>query len=174
MQRSRHGQDVKLMTVALLLGLAAEPAAAMQPTVVAPPAFGVGAQTPLMVAYGVGAQIYECAPDASGRTAWTFREPVATLISDGKTVGRHYRGPTWALTDGVVITGKVSASEPGATPADIPLLKLDVIERHGEGALGAATLVLRLNTHGGDLKGGCERAGELRAEPYSADYIFLR
>ena len=29
-------------------------------------------------------------------------------------------------------------------------------------------------TRGGVLKGACPTAGELRAEPYSADYVFLR
>jgi hypothetical protein len=51
---------------------------------------------------------------------------------------------------------------------------LDVVEHRGTGILKDAKLVLRLNTHGGVLKGECPKAGELRAEPYSADYAFLR
>jgi hypothetical protein len=42
-----------------------------------------------------GAQIYQCEADASGRIAWQFREPIASLFSDGKTVRVHYVGPTW-------------------------------------------------------------------------------
>ena len=42
-----------------------------------------------------GAQIYQCEAEASGRIAWQFREPIASLFSDGKTVGIHYVGPTW-------------------------------------------------------------------------------
>jgi hypothetical protein len=78
------------------------------------------------------------------------------------------------LTDGDAVKGKQSAAAPGATPGDVALLKLDVVEHHGTGVLKNAKLVLRLNTRGGALKGGCPKAGELRAEPYSADYAFLR
>jgi len=34
--------------------------------------------------------------------------------------------------------------------------------------------VQRINTHGGNFAGTCDRAGDLHAEPYSADYVFLR
>ena len=40
--------------------------------------------------------------------------------------------------------------------------------------LPAASIALRLNTHGGVLTGDCATAGEFRAIPYSADYVFLR
>jgi hypothetical protein len=166
----RHG-SLLAMVVPLALWVGS---AAAQPSVVPPATFDVAGRTPLAVLHGVGAQIYACAADANGRTTWTFREPIATLIDNGKTVGRHYLGPTWALADGEVITGKTSASAPGDTPQDVPLLKLDVTERHGEGVLSVTTLVLRLNTHGGALKGDCDRAGDLRAETYAADYVFLR
>jgi hypothetical protein len=43
-----------------------------------------------------GAQIYKCSRDASQKLAWKAREPIATLISEGTTVGRHYAGPTSA------------------------------------------------------------------------------
>jgi hypothetical protein len=61
-----------------------------------------------------------------------------------------------------------------ATPRDLALLKLGVAEHRGNGALKDAKLVLRLNTRGDVRKGECLKAGELRAEPYSADYAFLR
>jgi hypothetical protein len=56
----------------------------------------------------------------------------------------------------------------------VALLKLDVVGHQGGGALAQAKLVLRLNTSGGALSGVCPKLGELRAEPYSADYAFLR
>ena len=139
----------------------------------APTSFGHRIVSPNLVAHAEGAQLYECKPDASGVTAWTFREPIATLISNGKTIGRHYAGPTWELNDSSRIRGKLLATAPGATPSDIPLLKLNVAEHHGEGALNGVNQVLRLDTRGGNLKGACRTAGELRAEPYSADYEFL-
>jgi Protein of unknown function (DUF3455) len=97
-----------------------------------------------------------------------------TLGQGGATIGHHYAGPTWELTDGEVVKGKQSAAAPGATPGDAALLKLDIIEHRGSGILEDAKLVLRLTTRGGVLKGACPTAGELRAEPYSADYVFLR
>ena len=63
---------------------------------------GSAARGDILVAtlQATGAQIYECRADASGEPVWQFREPIATLIADGATVGRHYAGPTWELTDG--------------------------------------------------------------------------
>ena len=78
-----------------------------------------------------GAQVYECKADAAGQLAWKFREPVATLMIDGKTVGRHFAGPSWELSDGSLVTGKVSGSAPGATVADIPHLRLEVASQRG-------------------------------------------
>ena len=160
---------------ALLLGGPSAVAAAPQAAPVsAPAAFDVADRPAILVVHAAGAQIYECEADASGATNWAFREPVATLVRSGGTIGRHYVGPTWELTDGDLVKGKQSAAQPGATPGDVALLKLDVVEHHGAGVLKDVKLVLRLNTRGGVLKGECPKAGELRAEPYSADYAFLR
>jgi hypothetical protein len=120
-----------------------------------------------------GAQIYQCEADASGRMAWQFREPIASLFSDGKTVGRHYLGPTWEL-DGSEIVGKAVGRAPGATAKDIPWLKLDVVNNRGDGPLKNVATVQRINTAGGNLDGACEKVGDLRAKPYAADYIFLK
>jgi hypothetical protein len=120
-----------------------------------------------------GLQIYECKADAAGRTSWQFREPLATLISDGKTVGRHFAGPGWEFVDGSRIKGKLASQAPGASERDIPLLRLDVIEHRGEGALSKVDTVQRLNTQGGVFTGACDKAGVLHLEPYTADYIFL-
>jgi hypothetical protein len=140
----------------------------------APAAFDVADRAAILVVHATGAQIYECKLDASGAMNWVFREPIATLIRDGGTIGHHYVGPTWELTNGELVQGKQSAAAPGANPGDVALLKLDVAEHRGNGVLKDAKLVLRLNTRGGVLKGECLKAGELRAEPYSADYAFLR
>jgi hypothetical protein len=98
----------------------------------------------------------------------------ATLIVDGKSIGRHYAGPNWDHIDGSGVTGKAAASVPGATPDDIPWLKLDVVDHRGDGLLSSATTVQRTNTRGGVLQGQCDSAGVYRSVPYSADYVFLR
>jgi Protein of unknown function (DUF3455) len=159
---------------ALLGGLSASPAAPQVVGVSAPAAFGVADREPILLVHGVGAQIYECKANASGALAWAFREPIATLVRGGQTVGHHYVGPTWELTGGDAVVGMQLAAAPGATPDDVTLLKLDVVEHRGSGILKDAKLVLRLNTRGGVLKGECPKAGELRAAAYSADYAFLR
>ncbi|MBR0777149.1 DUF3455 domain-containing protein [Bradyrhizobium diazoefficiens] len=121
-----------------------------------------------------GAQVYECKFAADGKLAWAFREPIATLLSEGKTIGRHYAGPNWELADGSAITGKAIGNAPGATGADIPWLKLDVVSRRGSGVLTPVTTVQRINTNGGKLDGACNKAGEFKSAPYSADYVFLK
>lgn len=139
-----------------------------------PEAIRAPGETVVATLYAEGAQIYECRPDASGKSVWTFREPIATLIQDGKTVGRHYAGPHWEMADGSIVQGKVSAKAPGATPADIPWLKLDVASRKGQGLLSGVTTILRINTVGGALEGTCDKPGAFRSVAYATDYVFLR
>ena len=120
-----------------------------------------------------GAQIYECTADAAGKLVWQFREPIATLLVDGKTVGRHYAGPSWELADGSAVVGKVAGSAPGTTPKDIPLLKLEVVSQRGS-SLADVTTIQRLNSKGGVADGPCEPAGAFLSVPYSADYAFYK
>ena len=127
----------------------------------------------ILQAHAEGAQIYECKADPTGKLIWQFREPIATLIVEGKTVGRHYAGPTWEV-GGSAIVGKAVAHTPGVTGKDIPWLKLDVSDRQGDGPLKEVTTVQRINTFGGVAEGACETVGALRSMPYSADYVFLR
>jgi hypothetical protein len=78
-----------------------------------------------------GAQIYEYKPDTSNKPSeghalsWQFREPIATLILDGKSIGRHYAGPNWDHIDRSGVQGKVVASALGATSSDIPWLRIE-------------------------------------------------
>jgi hypothetical protein len=121
-----------------------------------------------------GAQIYECKLANDGKPVWQFREPIATLVLDGKTVGRHYAGPNWEHSDGSAVTGKPVASAPGDTPVDIPWLKLEIVAHRGTGIFSNVTTVQRINTRGGALTGTCDQPGSFRNVPYAADYVFLR
>jgi hypothetical protein len=153
----------------------------------------VGALLPLSVAYAgmsdsisapgeavvaklhaEGAQLYACKANAAGQLTWQFREPVATLLDGDKTVGRHYAGPQWEMSDGSALEARVSARSTGATPQDIPLLKLDVSSRRGTGLLSDVTTIQRINTKGGVAEGPCTSAGAMMSVPYSADYVFLK
>jgi hypothetical protein len=135
--------------------------------------------TTIVTFHAEGAQIYECKPSNTassqpGVLTWQFREPIATLLVDGKTTGRHYAGPNWDHLDGSGVKGKTAASAPGATANDIPWLKLHAVDHRGDGTLSGVTTVQRINTRGGALDGQCEGAGAYRSIPYSADYVFLR
>jgi len=145
-----------------------------------PRAIARGDLTVIATLHAEGAQVYECKPDFGKSQSdvralsWQFREPIATLIVDGKSVGRHYAGPSWDAIDGSVVKGKVVASTPGATSSDIPWLELELAEHPSYGIFSAATTARRINTKGGLAQGSCERAGDYLSVPYSADYVFLR
>ena len=138
-----------------------------------PDAIAAPGEATVLTVHAEGAQVYECRAGADGKPAWAFREPIATLLVDGKTVGRHYAGPNWEHSDGSAAVGKAAGNAPGATPNDIPWLKLEVISHRGSGILTAATTVQRINTIGGKLEGACDKAGAFKSAPYSADYVFL-
>ncbi|MBR1129737.1 DUF3455 domain-containing protein [Bradyrhizobium iriomotense] len=163
---------IKLAAPSLfLLAAMAGPAVAADPL---PDAIAAPGESVVVSLHAEGAQVYECKAGTDGKLAWAFREPVATLLSEGKTIGRHYAGPTWELADSSAVVGKAIGNAPGATAADIPWLKLEVASRRGSGTLTPVTTVQRINTHGGKLDGACDKAGEFKSAPYSADYIFLK
>ena len=165
MARHRIGGLLAVATLAF----AADGALAQMPAAIA--ALG---QSAVATLHAAGAQIYDCKAGKDGTLTWVFREPIATLILDGKTVGRHYAGPTWEYSDGSAVTGKVAGSAPAANGNDIPWLKLEVVGRRGNGTLADVATVQRINTSGGTLAGACDQAGGVRSVPYSADYVFLR
>jgi hypothetical protein len=139
-----------------------------------PDAIAAPGETLVALVHAQGAQVYECKADAAGKLAWQFREPVATLLEGGKTVGRHYAGPHWELADGSVVAAKAVGRAPGATPQDIPLLKLETTSRRGSGRLADVSTIQRLDTKGGTAEGPCPAVGAFKSVPYSADYAFYR
>jgi uncharacterized protein DUF3455 len=161
----------KILAPLLLCGAAmfVSSASAQMPAAIEAPG-----TTQVLKAHAEGAQIYECKADGAGKLTWAFREPIATLLVDGKTIGRHYAGPNWEYSDGSAVAGKAVGNAPGTTPKDIAWLKLDVASRRGSGILTDVTTVQRINTKGGQLAGACETAGTFQSAPYSADYVFLR
>jgi Protein of unknown function (DUF3455) len=162
----------KTLLLAVLVGAASvltSAASAQVPDTIAAPG-----ETVVATIHAEGAQVYECKADPGGRLVWQFREPIATLLVAGKTVGRHYAGPSWEHGDGSAVVGKVVARAPAATPKDIPWLKLETTERRGNGMLSGVTTVQRINTQGGAAEGACERAGAYMSVPYAAEYVFLR
>ena len=159
------------LALSLLLGPLVGAAAAETPL---PDAIAAPGATVVLSVHAEGAQVYECKVGADGKPAWAFREPIATLLVDGKTVGRHYAGPNWEASDGSAVVGKAVGNAPGATANDIPWLRLEVASSRGNGVLSGVTTVQRINTSGGKLEGACDKAGTFKSAPYSADYMFLK
>jgi hypothetical protein len=154
----------------LLVSLSAWPCAASADT---PAEIAAKDEQVLFQVHAFGVQVYECKADDAGKMSWQFREPLAALSRDNKNVGKHYAGPTWEI-EGSAIVGKAIAHAPGETPNDIPWLKLEVVDHHGDGPLKDVTAIQRLNTQGGNYSGDCDKPGALHGEIYSADYVFLK
>ena len=163
---------VQNVTFALLLSSTSVLSAFAQTPL--PDAIAAPGETVVLTLHAEGAQIYECKAGTDGKLAWAFREPSAALLLDGKTVGRHYAGPSWEHIDSSAVVGKAAGNAPGTTANDIPWLKLTVTSGRGTGILSGVATVQRINTAGGKLEGNCDKAGTYRNAPYSADYVFLR
>ena len=162
--------NVGLLVVSLVAAsIFTDTASAQVPAAIAAPG-----EATVVTLHAEGAQVYECKAAADGKLTWAFREPVATLLQDGKTVGRHYAGPNWEHVDGSAVVGKVAANTAAPNASDIPWLKLAASAHRGRGTLSGVNTIQRINTHGGVRTGACEKAGTFHSEPYSADYVFLQ
>jgi hypothetical protein len=139
-----------------------------------PDAISVKGGVTVATVQGMGAQIYACTKSAKGTLEWSFREPIAVLLQDGNTIGRHFVGPTWEFGDGTHVTAKPEGKAPGATPSDVAWLRLLITEPAKSGLASDATKILRIVTKGGAYSGACSKEGELHLEPYAATYIFVK
>jgi hypothetical protein len=166
---SAHGLAVKAAFL-LLSGLVVS-AKAQAPF---PDAIAAPGEAVVLSTHAEGAQVYECKAVADGKLAWALREPIATLLVDGKTIGRHYAGPNWENMDGSAVVGKVIGNAPGKMADDIAWLKLQVVSSRGSGVMTGVTTIQRINTKGGKIEGACDKTGSLNSASYSADYLFLR
>lgn len=142
-----------------------------------PPALGVGKDE--RVAFVVparGVQIYECRV-ADGKAAWAFVAPEAALFDvQGRTVGKHYAGPTWEHSDGSKLVGTVKARADAPQPSAIPWLLLDT-RSTGAGRFTGVTSIQRVNTVGGIAPPtGCSSAdvGKREQVAYTADYYLFK
>ena len=146
------------------------------PTALAVPA---GLQL-VQIARAEGSQIYSCQAGSDGKFGWTLKAPEAELRdgnnnNNGKSIGRHFAGPSWKLNDGSEVTGKAVAHADSPDPDSIPWLLVSVVSHAGNGLLTKVTTIQRLHTHGGKPPaGGCDelhKAAETKTS-YSADYFF--
>lgn len=137
-------------------------------------------QVPFLEARATGVQIYDCAPkaEAAGVYAWTFRAPEAALVDgSGRSIGRHYAGPTWEAADASAVVGKFEARDPGPDPAAIPWLLLSAKAVRGSGIFSSTLSIQRLRTAGGIAPTApctAANAGQVARVPYTASYTFYR
>jgi hypothetical protein len=128
-----------------------------------------------------GVQIYQCTSKLAQPPTyeWVFRGPEAVLADrSGRSLGRHYAGPTWESKDGSSVVGEVKASQPAPEPATaIPWLLLAAKATAGSGALSATTSIQRVHTLGGvapSVACSALNAGHVARVPYTATYYFYR
>ncbi len=135
-------------------------------------------QTPALVLTAKGVQIYECRAVAgeSGKFEWAFKAPEADLFdATGHKVGKHYAGPTWELTDGGKVVGKLKAKADAPDGKGIPWLLLDVTAREGGGVMSTVQNIQRITTVGGRAPAEAAdqtKAGQERRVEYTATYVF--
>ena len=150
-----------LMLLAALLAPAAAPA--QQPPSVDAPA---GARL-ILAAKGEGVQIYSC---SEGK--WTLKAPDAKLLdAQGKVIGTHFAGPTWKLTDGSEVKGKLMAKRPSPEEGSVAWLLLEAVPDSGTGKMAGVAYIRRTETHGGAAPKEACGSGESR-QPYTATYSF--
>jgi hypothetical protein len=138
------------------------PLQAQQPSV-DPPA---GASL-LLTAAGNGSQVYTC---TDGH--WTLKAPDAKLLDEhGQVIGAHFAGPTWRLTDGSEIKGKMIASKPSPDAGSVQWLLLQAVPGSGSGKLANVRYIARTETHGGAAGDQACTSGEERIS-YTAKYSF--
>jgi hypothetical protein len=131
----------------------------------------------ILMARATGFQIYVCRPDANSKPAWMLKAPDAELFDEqGKSIGKHFGGPTWQLSDGSQVTGKMAAKVDAPDSQAIPWLLVAVTGNSGSGKLSGVTSIQRVNTVGGLAPAASEctsQSGEAEFKSsYSADYYF--
>ena len=125
---------------------------------------------------GEGVQIYACAASPQG-AGWRLQGPEASLLdASGKTVGRHFAGPSWQARDGSTVVGEVLASGASPRPGAVPWLVLRAKFHAGQGAFAAIGSIVRIRTQGGLAPPiGCDAAhlGAQSRVGYQATYLLF-
>lgn len=123
-----------------------------------------------------GYQVYTCKAQ-NAQYSWVFKQPEADLFDEsGKSVGYHFAGPSWQLSDKSQVTGKLVASVNSTDTEAIPWLLLTAVNHSGSGLMARVTDIQRLNTSGGAAPDtGCDaqHIGVETRVPYTADYYFF-
>ena len=166
----------RLAALAMLAGCAsAQPLSPPEvPATLRPPA----GQSLYLEALATGVQIYECSRKTDSTYEWAFRAPEASLADrSGRSLGKHYAGPTWEASDGSTVVGEVKARDPGPKSSAIPWLLLSAKANTGSGTFAAAKSIQRVATAGGLAPAEpCTgtKLKQVARVPYTATYYFYR
>jgi Protein of unknown function (DUF3455) len=125
-----------------------------------------------------GFQRYECV-----RGTWTFRSPIALLKDSlfGYTSVGHFggvdfglpAGPYWqSFSDGSSVRGGNAVAAPSPNAGSIPLLRVQVVAKSGNGFFNRFNWIHRLNTRGGLSPTGRCHHGRIYNSLYTTDYYF--
>jgi hypothetical protein len=137
-------------------------------------------QTAFIEARATGVQIYECSskPDQPSTFEWVFRAPEAALVDRmGRSIGKHYAGPTWETVDGSTVVGEVKSRDPGPDSLAIPWLLLTAKSTSGTGVFSQTKSIQRVQTAGGNAPSRpctSDNAKQIARVPYTATYYFYR
>ncbi len=132
------------------------------PSIEAPP----GARL-LLEARGEGAQVYTCT-----NSQWILKAPDAKLLdAGGQVIGTHFAGPTWRLSEGSEVKGKLIASQPAPDGKSIAWLLVGAVPGSESGKFAAVAYIRRTETKGGAAPKEACTSGELRVA-YAAKYSF--
>lgn len=146
------------------------------PATLRPPA----GQVVYLEALATGVQIYECTSKRDDPSAyeWAFRAPEAALVDrSGRSLGKHYAGPTWESVDGSTVVGEVKAADPGPRRSAVAWLLLGAKATTGGGTFGQAKSIQRVQTVGGVAPSepcSATNAKQVARVPYTASYYFYR
>ena len=109
-----------------------------------------------------------------------FTGLAATLIladRTGRSLGKHYAGPTWDSLDGCSVVGEVKARDDGPDARAMPWVLLSAKSTSGRGVFNQTKSVQRVHTvGGGPPSNACAsgNAGQVARVPYTATYYFYR
>ena len=135
-------------------------------------------QTVYLEALATGVQIYECLQKADSTFEWAFKAPEASLaLRSGRSIGKHYAGPTWESNDGSAVVGEVKARDSGPSNSAIPWLLLSAKATTGTGTFAVTKSIQRVATAGGIAPVEPCSGNNLKQVarvPYTAIYYFYK
>jgi hypothetical protein len=169
-----------ILSVALLAVSGCVSAPRIAPPEVPPTLLASSGEVVFLEAQASGVQVYDCAskPGPPLSYEWTFRGPEAALVdASGRSLGKHYAGPTWQSNDGSSVVGEVTSRASGSGANAIPWLLLRAKATTGSGVFSATTSIQRVRTAGGvapPTACSAANASQVARVPYTATYYFYR